>query len=100
MKFSNHKKTIHIITFSIHIIFFGLLGWVYFIGIINPSFKLPYGTIYRSIGFGVVPLLYFKFIPTYVNKEYSEIRDSGVIASSISFVISLILLAITLPLQI
>jgi hypothetical protein len=82
------------------IILFGIFGWVYSMGIVSPVFIHPFGAIYRGLGIGFIYPLYFLFIPTYKNKVSSNIPYSGAITSIFSFVLTLILLFITFPLQI
>lgn len=97
---NNQIKLRSILRLIMGIILFGVLGWIYFMGITCPEFERPFIVIYRGIGCGMIYLLYFFLIPTYVNKLFQEVCYSGAIVSAISFILTVILLFITFPLQI
>lgn len=84
----------------IGIILYGLLGWIFFIGIACPNFNRPFITIYRGIGAGMIYPLYFLLIPTHTNKVHPDIRYSGAIVSVTSFIVTVILLFNTYPLNV
>lgn len=99
MKNNNQNKLQVILRSILAIILFGIFGWVYFMGIVSPVFIPPFGVIYRGLGVGFIYPLYFVFIPAYKNKISTNTPYLGVITSIISFVLTLILLFITFPLQ-
>lgn len=99
MENNNQNKLQVISRIILAIVLFGIFGWVYFMGIVSPSFIYPFGGIYRGLGIGFIYPLYFIFIPAYKNKISPNIPYLGVITSILSFVLTLILLFITFPLQ-
>lgn len=99
MKNNNQNKLQFILRLILRIILFGIFGWVYFMGIVCPSFTPPFGAIYRGLGIGFIYPLYFLIIPTYQNKDFLDIPYSGAITSIFSFALTLIFLLITFPLQ-
>lgn len=76
------------------------LDGFFFIGIAYPDFDRPFITIYRGIGAGMIYPLYFLLIPTHTNKVHPDIRYSGAIVSVGSFIVTVILLFNTYPLNV
>lgn len=99
MKNNNQKKLQVILRLIIGVILYGILGWVYFIGIASPNFDYPFIVVYRGLGCGMAYPLYFFLIPTYTNKVFPDIRYSGAIVSAVSFIITVILLFAIFPLH-
>ncbi len=97
---TDRKKLLNILRFALGTILLGLLGCVYFMGIVCPSFDSPFQAIYRGIGYGLIYPLYFLLIPAYMNKYFPDIGHAGAIASIVSAILTVILLFITFPLQI
>lgn len=90
-----NNKLLQILRFVVGIIIFGVLGYVYFIGITYSNFEPSFTVIYRGLGCAMVYPLYFLLIPTYVNKAFTDIRYSGAMASAFSFILTVVLLLIT-----
>lgn len=99
MKDLKPNKLPPIVNLIIDIIIFSILAWVYFMGIVCPSFESTFKGIYRGIGIGMQTALYFLLIPTYINQTIPDIPHSGAIVSVSSFILSIILLYIIYPLQ-
>lgn len=97
---NNQNKIKVVLRLIIGIILYGLFGWIFFIGIACPNFNRPFIMIYRGIGSGMIYPLYFLLIPTYTNKTFPNVRYSGAIVSVASFIVTVILLFTTYPLNV
>ena len=74
---------------------FSLFSWIYFVGLMNaPDFSHIPHDIYAGIGFGLLSGFYVFVIPAYINKVLPFSNYSGIIVSSVSFVVMVLLLFI------
>lgn len=99
MKNNNQNKISIVLRLIIGVILYGLFGWIFFIGIAYPNFNRPFILIYRGIGSGMIYPLYFLLIPTYTNKIFPNTPYAGAIVSAASFIVTVILLFTTFPLN-
>ena len=79
---------------------FSLFGWIYFMGIVCPRFASPFAALYRGLGTGMLYLLYFQLMPSYVKRFFPGVRYAPAAVPLASAVITVILLFAAFPLQV
>jgi hypothetical protein len=100
MENKNKRKLPTSVNLFMTVLVFSIFGWVYYMGIVCPSFASPFREIYRGIGSGMLFLLYFQLIPVYIKRFFPSFRYAPAVVSLVSAVITVVLLISVLPLQV